>query len=120
MRTIAGGCIIAALAMSTAFAQAPAQTPVKRNDVCLRTYMIERTRIVDHRTIRFYMRDTKVWENKLPAPCPRLGFDPFAFVTRDGRTCSGQPIVILTTHELCMLGNYEPYTGTPGKKPDHH
>lgn len=121
MKAIVIGCIAAVFAASAAFAQAPARTPAMHNNVCLWTYRIDHTHLVDESTILFYMRGGKVWKNTLPAPCLGLKFHGFAYVTMDGSICSNeQSIFVLESHEVCMLGAFEPYSETSKEKPDHH
>lgn len=120
MKTLAICSLAAALACGTAFAQpAKSEAPVKRpRSVCLWTYMIDHTKSPDPNTIIFYMRGGKAWKNTLQYPCRGLRFHGFAYVTRDGQICSNmQSIIVLESHDLCMLGDFTPYTPPPkGKK----
>lgn len=122
MKTIVIGALLAALAAVPAMAQPEASAP-KPNNVCLWTYLIDHTTIKDKgKAIVFHMRNGKDWINTLKAPCPALQFNGFAYVTRNGQICSNmETIMVLRTHQVCMLGNFEPYTPAPRKKPgDQH
>ena len=109
---------------TAAYAQPAGQTPpeqaAKPNNVCLWTYRIDHTTILDKgKAIVFHMRGGKNWKNTLKAPCPGLNFNGFAYVTRNGQICSNmETIMVLRTHQVCMLGNFEPYTPPPKKTDD--
>lgn len=122
MKALAIGSIVAALACGVAYAQpAKSEAPAKRApSVCLRTYQIDHTSTPDTKTILFYMRGGKVWKNTLQLPCHGLKFYGFSYVTRDGQICSNmQSIMVLKTHEVCLLGDFTPYTPPPkGDKSD--
>lgn len=111
--------VIAGLAIAPAAADETKPVPPSRNNVCLWTYLIDHTTTVDKSTILFHMRNGKIWKNTLVQPCPGLLFHGFAYVTRDGQICSNmQSIMVLETHQVCMLGAFEPYTPPPKEKPD--
>ena len=124
MKAIAIGATIASLAIGAASAQAThpqgamagAAAAKEKPLVCLWTYLIDHTRTVDAKTLLFYMKDGKVWKNTLISRCPSLTFHGFAYITRDGQICSNQQVIyVLTTHEACMLGAFEPYVA-PSKE----
>ena len=118
MKAVAAGAVIAGLAIAPAAADVAKPVPPARNNVCLWTYLIDHTTTVDKSTILFHMRNGKIWKNTLVQPCPGLLFHGFAYVTRDGQICSNmQSIMVLETHQVCMLGAFEPYT-PPKEKPD--
>ncbi len=126
MRAVVIATLAAALAAGAAVAQpaadsGPAQA-ARSNNVCLWTYLIDHTTIKDKgKSIIFHMRNGHDWQNTLRAPCPGLNFNGFAYVTRNGEICSNmETIMVLRTHEVCMLGNFEPYVPPPRKKPDDH
>lgn len=87
--------------------------------VCLQTYLIDHTHTVDPKTILFYMRGGKIWQNTLPQPCPGLMYYGFVDVVRDNQICSNmQSIRVLVTQNVCMLGAFTPYIPPP--KPAGH
>lgn len=120
MKSIVIGAMAASLAIGTAFAKDAAPAPAKPRQVCLQVSRIDNTHVVDKSTIIFRMTGGKLWKNDLRTPCSGLNFYGFAYVTRDGQICNTQPIMILRTHEVCMLGDFVPYTPPPKAKPDHH
>ena len=107
---------IAFLAAFAALAAAPLQAeadlaPVKPHPVCLQSYLVDHTHVVDASTILFYMRDGKIWQNRLPAPC--RGILLHGFVVRAGfdEICSNaQGITVIETKQVCQLGAFTPYT----------
>jgi len=116
---IAAGALTALCASTAvaAAADAPATAPINPNTVCLWTYLIDHTHFISPRTILFYMRNGKIWQNTLVNDCPGLNFYGFEYVTRDGQICSNmQSIHVLRTHEVCLLGAFTPYT-PPEKAP---
>lgn len=126
MRLAIVGALVAALAAGPALAE-PAAGPQTKSEqaakpdrVCLWTYLIDHTTIKDKgKAIVFHMRNGKDWINTLKSPCPALQFNGFAYVTRNGQICSNmETIMVLRTHQVCMLGAFEPYTPPPKKKPD--
>jgi hypothetical protein len=96
-----------ALALTAgAVAPAAAEAPV-----CLRTYWIDRTTVVNPKTILFRMKDGKVWRSDLRTPCPSLKFYGFTYQTSFEEICGGsQSIRVLTTDEVCTLGRFVPVT----------
>jgi hypothetical protein len=81
--------------------------PVAAGPVCLKTYFIQETKIVDAKTIDFKMRDGAVYRNALRTPCPGLRFNGFVYVTRLDEICDNvQSIRVLRTNEVCMLGAF--------------
>lgn len=102
---------IAAFAAMLAIGLGGVATPVLAKDapVCLRTNYIDSTRVVDPRTILFRMKDGKVWRNSLRTPCLGLKFYGFRYETRFMEICgNAQSIRVLTTNEVCSLGNFAP------------
>lgn len=88
--------------------------------ICLPTYQIDHTTVVDDQTILFAMRDRTVYRNRLPAKCPGLYLDNRGFtyspVPGSNEVCSNLVIITLnTTHAVCQLGAFEPLPkGTKG------
>jgi hypothetical protein len=96
----------AVLAMGAALA-----TPAAAATVCLTPHLIDRTKVVDTRTIDFHMRDGKVWRSRLQTPCLGLKFYGFSYVSRADEICGGaQAIHVIKTHETCTLGPFEAQT----------
>jgi hypothetical protein len=99
---------------SHAFAQggAGAGTTTGGGNVCLWTYMIDHTHVVDRNTLLFYTKDGHVWRNDLKSPCPGLEFHGFSFVSRSDQICSNAVgIRVIRTGEVCALGPFSPYSG---------
>lgn len=124
MKTIAIGAMLATLAGAATFAQGTTgngtaqKLDAKHNHVCLWAYLIDHTTTVDPSTILFHMRGGKIWKNTLRQPCPGLKFHGFAFVSEDQYVCSNmQAISVITTHQSCKLGAFEPYTLPAPKQP---
>lgn len=120
MRRIIAAVAVAVfgLAAGAAFAQGPAdKVPAAKSHsdhrVCLRSYMIDRTEVVDARTILFYMRDGKIWKNTLINYCPGLKYNGFSYspVPSSNTICGNmQTIRVLRDGTVCALGSFEPYT----------
>ena len=80
-------------------------------NVCLKTSMIDTTKVIDSRTLDFRMRDGTVWRNALVNACPSLNFNGFVYTTYYPEICGNlQSIRVLRSHEVCMLG---PFTKMP-------
>ena len=114
--TIAAVVGVALWAASPAMAQpgagAGAGTTTGGGNVCLWTYMIDHTHVVNPRTVLFYTRDGHVWRNDLKSPCPGLDFHGFSFVSRSDQICSNAVgIRVIRTGEVCALGPFSPYSG---------
>ena len=81
--------------------------PASAAPVCLRTYMIQDTKIVDARTIDFHMRNGTVYRNALPSPCDGLRFDGFVYRVRADEICdNAQSIRVLRSGQVCLLGAF--------------
>lgn len=100
----------ALLAATAAFAQgAGPGTTTGGNHVCLWTYQIDHTHVVDPQTVMFYMKDGHVWRNDLKTPCPGLQFHGFSYVTRSDQICGPEiGIRIIRTGQACVLGDFKP------------
>lgn len=110
MKTIAK---LAALVAATAVSVTPiaAQAQYGQNDgqnVCLKTYFIDSTHVVDAKTILFRMKDGTVYRNDLAHACTGLKWDGFVYVLHYDELCSSdhQSICILRSHEVCQLGGF--------------
>jgi hypothetical protein len=112
MFTIAG--FLAALTVTAAQAMPGNSAPI-----CIRPFDAPtgggyHTHVVDARTIVFYMRDGKVWQNTLREPCPGLALHGFRFVTHQDEVCSNaQTITVLESGAVCQLGEFTAYTPPP-------
>ena len=106
MKTVAK--LAVAMALGTAsIAPAVAQYG-SGSDVCLDTYYIDSTHVVDAKTIVFKMKDGTKWRNDLPVACNGLLFDGFTYRLNYPEICSTDhlPITILRSHEVCQLGGF--------------
>ena len=81
--------------------------PAEAGPVCLKTYLIDRTKVVDAKTIDFRMRDGTVYRNLLRTSCPGLRFDGFSYVVHADEICDNlQSIRVLRSHSVCLLGAF--------------
>ena len=93
----------------------PAGKPVD----CISIRSIQSSRVRDDRTIDFYMAGRKVYRNRLPYSCSRLGFEEkFAFSTSLSQLCSVDTITVLSSAPMgsgptCGLGKFQPISGAP-------
>jgi hypothetical protein len=89
-----------------------AALPAQAAPVCLETFRIDHTHVLDSRNVLFYMKDGKIWHNALKNSCPALNFHGFVMNVRGADTvCSNQQsIKVLQSGEVCMLGEFTPYT----------
>ena len=114
--------LLATVASLPALAQNPPEQ-TKPQQVCIRPFdtptgSIDRTKVVDPQTVLFYMRDGKIWKNRLHAPCRGLEFHGFSFVTHYDELCSNAvSIQVIDTGQVCQLGYFTPYT--PPATPAH-
>ena len=107
--------IAKSLSLILAFAFLPV-VPATAAPTCLYTYQIDRTRVVDAKTIDFRMRDGTVYRNVLRNSCISLPFNGFVYVTRVDQICDNlQSIRVLQSHEVCLLGTF---TRMPGATVD--
>jgi hypothetical protein len=81
-----------------AAANEAAMTPVAKTTDCLDLIRIDRTEIIDNKTIIFHMDGKAKWRNDLPYSCPQLKWeDKFLFKTSINRICSVDTITVLST-----------------------
>ncbi len=94
---------------------------------CVDIIRIRNTRVVDDRTILFFMRGNTVYKNSLPNACPGLGFEKtFTYSTSLSRLCNTDIITVLYTTPVqrgasCGLGMFEridPASLKPASKED--
>ena len=80
-------------------------------NVCLQTNLIDRTTVVNPKTILFRMKDGKVWRSDMRTACISLKFNGFVYVVHGDEICGGaQSIRVLNTDEVCVLGRFSPET----------
>jgi hypothetical protein len=90
---------------------------------CVRASNIRSTQVIDNRTILFYMRGNRVFQNQLPEDCPRLAAERrFSYERRVGqrvgRLCSVDAITVIESFSVtpfgatCRLGKFHPITQT--------
>jgi hypothetical protein len=89
---------------------------------CLNLPAIRETRVIDDRTIDFYMRDGSIYRNALPYACPQLGLEEaFTYKTSLSKLCSADIIRVVhtgagpTLGASCGLGKFVPYTPPPAE-----
>jgi hypothetical protein len=98
-------------ALAAAALAACAVLPAQASPVCLETFRIDHTSVVDSKNILFHMKDGKVWHNALRNSCPALNFHGFIMNVRGGNdtVCSNQQsIKVIDSGEVCMLGEFTP------------
>ena len=119
MTILAAAAALALGASGAASAQsAGVGTTTGGNHVCLWTYNIDQTHVVNPRQVLFYMKDGHVWQNNLASACPGLEFHGFSFITRSDTICGPEiGIRVIKTGESCALGEFVPYTAPP---PEQH
>ena len=97
---------IAKLAMLLAIA-AGSFSAVAAAPVCLNSYYIDRTTVVDAKTILFRMKNGTVWRNTLRTSCSGLLFNGFSYTLQTLDICDNlQTIEVLRTGEVCVLGKF--------------
>ncbi len=84
---------------------------------CVELNRIREARVIDDRTIDFYLSSREVLRNTLPNACPQLGFEKaFTYSTSLSRLCSVDVITVIQqgggprTGASCGLGSFAPYT----------
>ena len=113
MRRILIGAALAMLVVGPALAQS---STVIGNTVCLKTVLVDRTKVVDASTILYYMKGGEVWKNSLSSPCTTLPHNGYIYTpTPPDNICGNlQRIVVIQTDEVCQLGTFTP---APPDKP---
>jgi len=89
-----------------------AALPAKAASVCLQTFQIDHTSVLDTKTIIFHMKGGKAWKNTLLNPCAGLNFHGFIMNVHGGtdEVCSNQQsIKVLESGNICMMGEFTPY-----------
>ena len=84
---------------------------------CVELNRIREARVVDDRTIDFYLGNREVLRNTLPQSCPQLGFEKaFTYSTSLSRLCSVDIITVIIQGggprmgASCGLGTFAPYS----------
>jgi hypothetical protein len=109
MRRILIGAALASLAISSAYAQS---ATVMNGTTCLKTIMVDRTKILDPMSMIFYMKDHTAWLNSFKNPCTTLPHNGYIYTpTPPDNICGDlQKIQVIQTHEVCQLGTFTPYS----------
>lgn len=84
---------------------------------CVELSRIREARVVDDRTIDFYLGGREILRNTLPNSCPQLGFEKaFTYSTSLSQLCSVDIITVIIQGggprrgASCGLGPFVPYT----------
>ncbi len=96
--------ILAALGVALA---APADA-AQHSRICLQSYNIDRTTVVNPQKILFRLKNGKVYASHLRTPCLGLRFNGFVYVTPLDEICGAQAIRVLQTNQVCVLGPFQP------------
>jgi hypothetical protein len=97
-------------------AQDGEETIDRTPQTCITTQTIDRTKVVDDRTILFYMRGKRVYLNYLPRKCPGLEREErFLYRSNGGRLCDIDSVTVLEQWSgrlspgfTCQLGAFHP------------
>ncbi|MBV9330504.1 MAG: hypothetical protein JOZ55_03010 [Alphaproteobacteria bacterium] len=94
--------------ISTALAALCAVSGAQGAPVCLESFQIRNTTIVDPRTILFHMNNGTTWRNTLKNACPDLTFHGFVYVLHglDEVCDNAVAIRVLESGEICLLGQF--------------
>jgi hypothetical protein len=91
--------------------------PAVAAPICLTSYLIDRTKVIDSRTLDFHMKNGTVYRNTLRAECIGLKFNGFAYDTRSGSICDNmQTIRLLDSGQVCTLGAFTKLPPAPHSK----
>lgn len=106
--------LLAALSATTAPGQRAQDDdePVR----CISLSRIDQTRVIDERTIAFFLRNGRIYLNRLNRACPSLKRDkPFSYSTATGQLCRIDAITVIEDFGLglirgasCSLGMFDP------------
>ena len=98
-------------------ADATAATDPALPRVCLNLREIQSTQVPNDRTMIFYMRDGKVWQNRLRTVCPMLSVSPWTQVIHGPDVvCSNEQFIHVTqTGDNCVLGDFTPLAERSGR-----
>jgi len=85
-------------------------TPADAAPICLKTYLIRSTKVVNSNTIDLRITDGTVYRNELRSPCSGLNFNGFVYEkyeTHINEICDNlQTVRVLRTRQVCMLGAF--------------
>jgi hypothetical protein len=82
-------------------------SPAIAGPVCLNSYQVDRTTVLNAKTILFRMKNGTVWRNTLRTSCSGLLFNGFAYTLQTSDICDNlQTIRVLRTGEVCVLGKF--------------
>ncbi len=106
--------------VATTVAAAPKSAAAASTISCVELSRIREARVVDDRTIDFYVGNHEVLRNTLPNACSQLGFErAFTYSTSLSKLCSVDIITVIVqgggvhTGASCGLGAFVPYTPIP-------
>ncbi|MEM7017603.1 MAG: hypothetical protein AAF512_09750, partial [Pseudomonadota bacterium] len=104
----------AVLFINVSWAEAVKTTAAPETKSCVHLLRVDRTKVVDDKTILFYMRNGNIWKNSLPHKCSGLGFEKsFAYKTSMHQLCNVDTITVLRlphgSGPTCGLGKFEAY-----------
>ena len=118
--SVVGGCSSAPPPKApgaSADVAAPAKPTQAASRSCVELGRIREARVVDDRTIDFYLGNREVLRNTLPQSCPQLGFEKaFTYSTSLSQLCSVDIITVVIqgggprTGASCGLGAFVPFT----------
>jgi hypothetical protein len=107
------GCSTTPVGESLAAVPPPVVTGTPQ--ACVQLQNIRESKVIDDRTIDFYMRNGKVLRNTLPNSCPQLGFErAFSYRTSITQLCSVDIITVIQqtagirAGASCGLGKFTP------------
>jgi hypothetical protein len=111
-------CFMLAGAPVTAQDDAPADDFDRSSEDCIWLPQLDRTEVIDDRTILFHQNGGRVYRNYLPRECPGLEREKrFMYEARNGRLCSIDTIAVLEQWGVglargftCSLGEFQPIT----------
>jgi hypothetical protein len=107
---------LAAAALFAPLAPKADEKPFDRTPVdCIIVSRIDKTDIIDDRTVLFFMRGRKeIYRNYLPHNCPNLELeDRFGYQVSTSRLCRSDMLMVLPRLGFpisCRLGDFQPIT----------
>ncbi len=103
--------LLTVMAVSAHAAEDKAAGEARATENCISLAHIDRSEVIDDRTILFHMKGDKIWQNKLPHRCFGLKFeDGFGYATSLSQLCSTDIITVLNRGTKCGLGQFTEYT----------
>lgn len=106
---------VPALAQDTP-APPPAPPDVR---TCLPLASLRGTRVVDGRTIDFFLRDGSRWRSRLAHACPQLGAErAFSYNTAQSQLCANDIITVIVPNAGGLFGarcGLAPFERQPGR-----